>query len=174
VEGMAERTVTLLGPSKTESMSGYRVGVAVAPPAIIDRMEDVQSVTALRAPAYAQHTLARWLVDDVALVEERKREYQKLRDYTVTRLRQTGLIEVVPSGGTTYLFPRVVGVDASDQEVVLCLQDKAGVIVNPGYQSGPRGAGHFRVCFAQDLAQYERVLDRICEALGSMKQVCAA
>src|SRR5690554_2459937 len=47
--GMAERTVTLLGPSKTESLSGYRLGVVVAPAQIIDRMEDIQSITSLRS-----------------------------------------------------------------------------------------------------------------------------
>jgi aspartate/methionine/tyrosine aminotransferase len=61
VEGMEDRTVTLLGPSKTESLSGYRVGVAVAPAHLVNRMENVFSISALRAPAYAQHILPRWL-----------------------------------------------------------------------------------------------------------------
>jgi hypothetical protein len=61
VEGMEDRTVTLLGPSKTESLSGYRVGVAVAPAHLVNRMENVLSISALRAPAYAQHILPRWL-----------------------------------------------------------------------------------------------------------------
>jgi aspartate/methionine/tyrosine aminotransferase len=38
VEGMRERCLTLAGPSKTESMSGYRVGAAVGPRELIDRM----------------------------------------------------------------------------------------------------------------------------------------
>src|ERR1700739_607455 len=64
LDGMAERTVTVLGPSKTESLSGYRLGVAVAPAATIDAMEDVLSVAALRAPAYAQSALIHWLAED--------------------------------------------------------------------------------------------------------------
>src|SRR5207249_2954808 len=63
-DGMRGRCITLVGPSKTESMSGYRVGAAVAPKEIVDRMEDLQGVSALRAPAYAQHVLTRWLSDD--------------------------------------------------------------------------------------------------------------
>jgi aspartate/methionine/tyrosine aminotransferase len=168
VDGMKERTVTLLGPSKTESMSGYRLGVAVAPPEILDRMEDVQSVAALRAPAYAQHALVHWLGDDQEFVRQRVLDYRSLRDYTVQRLRQTGVVDVVPSGGTSYLFPRLSGIALSDQEVALRLQDEAGVVVNPGYQSGLKGVGHFRICFAQDEATYSKVLDRMSATLLAM------
>lgn len=48
---MVERTVTLLGSSKTKSLSDYRLGVVVAPEHIAVRMEDMQSITALRARA---------------------------------------------------------------------------------------------------------------------------
>ena len=168
IPGMAERTVTLLGPSKTESMSGYRLGLAVGPAEVIDRMEDLQSITALRAPAYAQHTLVHWLADDKELVAKRVQEYQALRDMVVRRFRQTNFLTVVPSGGTSYIFPRVVGIDASDKEIALTLQNKAGVIINPGFQSGPRGVGHFRVCFAQDESVLESCLERIVSALSGL------
>lgn len=166
LDGMHERTVTLLGPSKTESMSGYRLGVAVGPAAVIARMEDIQSVAALRAPAYAQRTLVHWLADDHDLVAERVKQYQELRDMVVRRFNQTEFLRTAVSGGTSYIFPKVVGLDVSDQEIALRLQRDAGVIINPGYQSGPRGVGHFRVCFAQDEAVLASVLDRIVDAIG--------
>jgi len=166
IDGMRERTITLLGPSKTESMSGYRLGVAVGPRELIDRMEDVQSIAALRAPAYAQRILVHWLKDDHELVAQRVKEYQLLRDIVVRRFQQTEFLRAVPSGGTSYIFPSIVGIEASDQEIALRLQHDAGVIINPGYQSGPRGIGHFRICFAQDETILEQVLDRIVNTLG--------
>src|SRR5690606_41775500 len=57
LEGMGERTVTVLGPSKTESMSGYRLGVAVALAPERSHREDALALSVLRAHAYAQHTL---------------------------------------------------------------------------------------------------------------------
>ncbi|GAA4323301.1 pyridoxal phosphate-dependent aminotransferase [Pigmentiphaga soli] len=168
LDGMKERTVTLLGPSKTESMSGYRLGAAVAPAPILQRMEDVQSVAALRAPAYAQHTLVHWLADDRELVAERIGQYQALRDTAVRRFQRSEVLRVVPSGGTSYLFPKVVGVAASDQEIALRLQNDAGVIINPGYQSGARGTGHFRICFAQEEQLFARKLDDIVGVLERM------
>jgi aspartate/methionine/tyrosine aminotransferase len=168
VSGMAERTITLLGPSKTESMSGYRLGLAVGPSEIIDRMEDLQSITALRAPAYAQHTLSHWLAEDKELVAGRVQEFQALRDIVVQKFRQTNFLTVVPSGGSSYIFPRVVGLDISDKDIAITLQEKAGVIINPGFQSGPGGIGHFRVCFAQEKSVLEGCLDRIVSALGDL------
>ena len=164
--GMAERTVTLLGPSKTESLSGYRLGVAAGPRSLIDRMEDVQSCTALRAPAYAQHLLAHWLVDDDSFLANRVKEYQALLDTTVTVLNDSGVLRVRPAWGTAYVFPEVL-VDVGDQELALRLKQDAGLIVNPGYQFGLAGLGHLRLCFAQDEAIWDAALGRLVDVVRS-------
>jgi aspartate/methionine/tyrosine aminotransferase len=165
-EGMQERCVTLLGPSKTESMSGFRLGVAVAPADVADRMEDVLSITALRAPAYAQHALVRWLDEDGEFVAQRVRDYQQLRDETVERINQSGILQVTAPRGTAYMFPRPMDGERSDQDIALRLVRKAQVMINPGYQFGERGAGHFRICFAQDERVWGGALDRIIGALS--------
>ncbi len=167
IDGMAERTITLLGPSKSESLSGFRVGLAVAAPELVDRMEDIQSCTALRAPAYAQHLLTRWLRDDHDYMAARVAEYQAQRDHTVRRLHDSGLIEVDRPYGTAYMFPKVL-VEATDQEVALALKREVGIIINPGYEFGPRGLGHMRICFAQDESGWDRTLDDIIGVLGRL------
>jgi aspartate/methionine/tyrosine aminotransferase len=166
LEGMQERCVTLLGPSKTESMSGFRLGVAVAPADVVDRMEDVLSITALRAPAYAQHALVRWLDEDGEFVAQRVRDYQQLRDETVERINRSGILQVTAPRGTAYMFPRPMDGERSDQDIALRLARKAEVMINPGYQFGERGAGHFRICFAQDERVWGGALDPIIEALS--------
>lgn len=168
IDGMRERCVTLLGPSKTESMSGYRVGVAVGPPAVIEAMEDLLSVSALRAPAYAQRAMNSWLRDDHAFVAERVRDYQRLRDLTVAALRRIPGVSVQAAGGTAYLFPQVGDGLVGDQRIAEALLNEAGVIVNPGYQFGAAGQGHFRLCFAQDEAAWLPALDRIGAALRAV------
>ena len=55
-----------------------------------------------------------------------------------------------------------------DQEVAARLQQDAKVIVSPGYQFGPAGVGHFRVCFARDEAQWEEALGRIVTVLNAL------
>ncbi|MDQ6692730.1 MAG: aminotransferase class I/II-fold pyridoxal phosphate-dependent enzyme [Candidatus Dormibacteraeota bacterium] len=164
IDGMRDRCITLLGPSKTESMSGYRVGIAVAPPDIVDRMEDVLSVAALRAPAYAQHTLTRWLVDDVSYVTARLADYQRLRDRATSMLAESKYLEPYNPNGTAYMFPAVRGLSASNQAIALEIR-RMGVTINPGYQFGPGGSHHFRICFAQEDEALAEAIDRIIQAI---------
>lgn len=169
LNGMKDRTITLLGPSKTESLSGYRIGVAVAPAPLVEVMEEVQSCTALRAPAYAQHLLARWLADDQDFVASRIVEYQALRDTTVQRINASSVMRVRPCYGSAYVFPELT-VDASEQEVAIALKRDAGIIVNPGYQSGLRGRGHIRLCFAQDEKVWDDALTRILDVVSGFSK----
>lgn len=168
--GMRDRCVTLLGPSKTESMSGYRVGAAVAPAELIDRMEDLQGVSVLRAPAYAQHVLTRWLSDDHNFVATRIAEYQKLRDHTVETLHASGLVNITPAQGTAYMFPDATAIGADTQAIALALKTEAGLLVNPGYQFGPSGDGHFRICFAQEERAWDGAMDRMLETLRGLQK----
>lgn len=168
-DGMADRTVVLLGPSKTESMSGYRVGVAVAPPDVADAIEDIQSVSAIRAPAYAQHVLRRWLTEDHDYLATRIGEYQALRDELVAGLRTIDGVEVHASGGSSYVFVDVSSFGSSDQQLAERLVLDQGLLVNPGYQFGPRGVGSFRVCFAQPEAEIPRIVAGIERTLGRLQ-----
>lgn len=166
---MLERTVTLLGPSKTESMSGFRIGVAVASAPLIERMENVVSVTSLRAPAYAQHLLVPWLRDDHAWLAERLQDFTALRQMTVESLRRVSWLKIHPQDGTAYLWPDASALNLPGQAVARALLTEAAVLVSPGYQFGPGSAGHFRICYARDEAEWSAKLDdivRVLEELG--------
>ncbi len=163
--GMAERTVTMLGGSKTESLSGYRVGVVVAAAPVIDAIEQMMAMSCLRAPAYAQHVMTRWLVDDRDFVARRILELQAIQKTTVEQLRAVPGLVVEPGAGTAYLWPDVSALGLSDVEVARLLQDEAGVVVSPGYQFGPSGIGHFRICYAREEHGWNRALDRMTTAL---------
>ena len=163
--GMADRCITMVGPSKTESMSGFRVGVIVSPEDVTDAVEQTLAVTALRAPAYAQHLLVRWLVDDHEFLAKRVSDLRSLRDLTVDRLRTVPGLTARVHSGTAYLFPDVSSLDVPDQVVAKSLRDEAGVIVSPGYQFGPGGFGHFRVCYARDEQEWAGALDRMVACL---------
>ena len=125
-------------------MSGYRVGAAVGPEAVIEAMEDLLSVSALRAPALRP---ARDELHGCAttgrFVAERVRDYQRLRDLTVAALRRISGVSVQAAGGTAYLFPRVGDGSVGDQRIAEALLNEAGVIVNPGYQFGAGRPGAF-------------------------------
>lgn len=166
--GMRDRCVTLLGPSKTESMSGYRVGVTVAPADVLEAIEPVLAAMSLRAPAYAQQLLSHWWTDDLKFVAERIADLRALRELSLNMLRQVPYLRVHSPQATAYLFPDVSALGLPDQEVAARLQQDAKVVVSPGYQFGPAGVGHFRVCFARDEAQWEEALGRIVAVLNAL------
>jgi aspartate/methionine/tyrosine aminotransferase len=163
--GMAERTITSLGGSKTESLSGYRIGLVVAPAEIIDAVEQVLAICCLRAPAYSQHVLAHWLVDDHDFVARRVEELHALQAMTVSALRTVPGLTVTAGAGTAYVWPDVSALGLTDVEIAKTLQTRAGVVISPGYQFGPSGIGHFRTCYARDEAEWERALDGIVATL---------
>ena len=163
--GMADKTVTMLGGSKTESLSGYRVGMVVGPAGVIDSVEQVLAMLCLRAPAYAQHVMTTWLRLDQDFVAERVLEIQALQRLTVEHLRTVPGLTVNPGDGTAYLWPDVSALGLTDVQVARLLQDEAKVVVSPGYQFGPSGIGHFRICYAREEISWEKSLQAMTSAL---------
>jgi aspartate/methionine/tyrosine aminotransferase len=179
--GMAERTVTLLGPSKSESMSGYRVGVAVGPPAVIDGMERVVSLAALRTAGYAQQVLRHWMDDDDEWMDQRIAAHQYLRDRLIARLKAVPGMVVAAPAASSYVFsdasrtPRAgwlasAALQADDYALAVAMK-AGGVLISPGYQFGPAGRGHFRINFSQDAGRLDTAADRISATLGSREGV---
>lgn len=163
---MVDRCITLMGPSKTESMSGFRLGCAVGAEAVIDRMEAVLSITALRAPGYNQVLLSSWMKDDGAWLRERIEAHQELRDLVCRELRQVDGVRVNAPRGGSYAFPDISGVPISDFDFAVRLRSEAGIAVNPGYQFGRAGCGHFRINYSQDRDGLKAALKEIVRVLG--------
>ncbi|MEO3756530.1 aminotransferase class I/II-fold pyridoxal phosphate-dependent enzyme [Streptomyces sp. B6B3] len=166
--GMRGRCVTLTGPSKTESLSGYRIGVVVAPPDVVDGAEDMLAATALRAPAYAQHLLIHWLRDDEEFVRRRLDDLRSLRDHTLARLAEVPALRTARPPATAYLFVDASALRLPDHVLAELLVREAGVLVSPGYQFGARGVGSFRVCYARDEAGWDAALTRMTTVLTSL------
>ena len=167
-EGLFGQTATLLGPSKTESLSGYRLGVVVGSEALIRAVENVMSITALRAPAYAQHVLTDWLARDADWLAGRIGDFKALRDMTAASLRRLNWLKLHPQQGTAYHWVDVSALGLPDAVVCGALLEKAGVLVSPGYQFGPSSAGHFRVCYARDETLWAAALDRMVDVLADL------
>ena len=86
-----ENVITIIGPSKTESLSGYRLGVAFGSAKIIDRMEKLQAIVSLRAGGYNQAVLKSWFAEPEGWMEERIEQHQAIRDDLIEKLRAAGV-----------------------------------------------------------------------------------
>jgi len=154
--------ITIIGPSKTESLSGYRVGVAFGASALIDRMEKLQAIVSLRAGGYSQSVLRTWFAEPAGWMQQRIAQHQSIRDALLQRLRAVdGLVARTPQAGS-YLFPRLPELAVPHQTFVTILRHQAGVTVTPGAEFGPHSTDSIRFNFSQDHDAALQAVERTC------------
>jgi aspartate/methionine/tyrosine aminotransferase len=95
----AERCLTLVGPSKTESLSGFRTGVAVGPAPVLSKMEQILAIHSLRTAGYNQAVLNVWFNEPEGWLDERIRQHQVIRDDLVVAFRAADGFRVRPTEG---------------------------------------------------------------------------
>ena len=146
----ANHVVTIMGPSKTESLSGYRLGVAFGPAHLVDRMEKLQAIVSLRAPGYSQAVLRTWFAEPAGWLQDRIAKHQAIRDDLMVVFRTVpGLTVRAPEAGS-YLFPRLPALGISLHSFVRALRVQAGVTVTPGTEFSPDATDSIRLNFSQN------------------------
>ena len=165
--GMAERTVTISGLSKTYSVTGWRVGWAVAPLALWDGIRKMHDFLTVAAPTPFQEAGALALALPQSYYREMASEYQRLRDWLITILEQCGFI-CYPPAGAYYVMTDISGFGfADDIEFARYLVTEVGVASIPGssFYADPRdGASLVRFCFSKrddTIREAERRLARL-------------
>jgi aspartate aminotransferase/aminotransferase len=137
--GRCENLIVLNGLSKSAGMTGWRVGFAAGPEAIIQAMNTLQQYTFVCAPAPAQ---AAALVALRADMRPKVEAYRKKRDLIYDGLR--GIMPLTRPGGAFYIFPEAPGGDG-DAFVRRCIENN--LLVIPGSVFSARKT-HFRISFA--------------------------
>ena len=156
-----ENLITIIGPSKTESLSGYRLGVAFGAPKIIERMERLQAIVSLRAAGYSQAVMKSWFNEPEGWMTERIAQHQAIRDDLLERLRNDGGFEVRTAEAGSYLFPRIPDLTIPIEELVKIIRVQTDVIVTSGTEFGPQFTDSFRINFSQDHAAAVDAIDRV-------------
>ncbi len=155
-----ENLLTIMGPSKTESMSGFRLGVAFGTAALIRRMEKLQAIMTLRCAGYNQATFADWLREPEGWLAARVAAHQAIRDGLLEIFRRAGMEAASPRGGS-YLFVRLPKMEVAPKQFIALLRIQAGVIVTPGTEFGPQFTDWFRINFSQDHEKAQDAAARI-------------
>jgi aspartate/methionine/tyrosine aminotransferase len=159
----AENLITIMGPSKTESLSGYRLGVAFGSKTIINRMEKLQAIVSLRAGGYSQAVFRTWFKEPEGWMEQRIREHQAIRDSLLKIFRDTAGIDVRTTEAGSYIFPKLPPLSVSGKDFVGILRLQAGVIVTPGTEFSPFCDSSIRLNFSQDHAAAAAAAERLVE-----------
>ena len=170
--GMAERTVTISGASKTFSVTGWRVGWIVAPPELTAGIRKVHDFVTVGAPAPLQEAVAEGLALGRPYYDSLATEYRKRRDLLVPALEAAGFAPRRPEGAYYVLCDITrFGFD-DDTAFARWLVSEVGVAGVPGssFYSEPALGKHlirFTFCKTHD------VLEAAAERLGRTRELAA-
>jgi aspartate/methionine/tyrosine aminotransferase len=146
---LPENLITIIGPSKTESLSGFRLGIAFGTPKLIDRMERLQAIVSLRAAGYNQAVLNTWFQEPSGWLENRIQEHEAIRDELLKIFNAANLKTSCPQAGS-YLFPQLPPLSVDLHTFVRLLRYQANAVVTPGTEFDPDCTDSIRLNFSQN------------------------
>jgi aspartate/methionine/tyrosine aminotransferase len=159
--GLVERTIVLDGFSKTYAMTGWRMGYAILPEALVDPFGKLVINSVSCVSSFSQVAGIEALTgpqdDVVAMVEE----FRARRDFVVAGLNRIPGIECAVPAGAFYVFPRVSGTGLTGGVFADRLLDEAGVCVLGGRAFGHAGGDHVRISYATSRENLAAATERI-------------
>lgn len=159
-ESVRRRTVLLGGMSKDYAMTGWRIGYAAGPEAIIKGLVRVHQYTIMSAPTNAQDAAVEALRHGEAEVQEMVAEYDRRRRLIVSGLNKLGLTTFEPKGAF-YAFPKITASGMDDETFAEKLLHEEHVAVVPGNAFGSGGEGFVRCSYATSYEKIEEALLRM-------------
>jgi aminotransferase len=179
LDGMADRTTTISSLSKSFSVTGWRVGWAIAPPTLAGAVRKVHDFLTVGAPAPLQQAGAAALRLPDAYFASLAGHYAARRDRCLTMLSQCGFTPVAPAGAyyvmtdtrepiararARGLTPPAPGDDVAFARWLAAEVGVAAVPSSSFYRPGTGGRDSVRFCFCkrdETLAEAERRLLRV-------------
>jgi aspartate aminotransferase len=166
--GLEERTLTISGASKTYAMTGWRIGWALGPSAVIKAMGNVQSQQT-SCPCSVSQAAAQAAIDgDQACVELMRREFEVRRDLVCSRLTKIPGVKSFTPDGAFYAFfdisahlGRTLGGKKVTDSNSFCLAALESAHVNLVTGSAFGAEGFVRLSFATSREQLQGGLERL-------------
>ena len=171
-----DRTLTVNGVSKAYAMTGWRIGYAAGPEALITLMRKLESQSTSNPCSIAQAAAVEALNGTQEFLAPRAAAFEKRRDLVVSMLNQATGITCAKPEGAFYVYPSCAGlmgktapsgkVLETDQDFVTELLETEGVAVVQGSAFGL--APYFRISYATS----EKVLEDACTRIQRFAANC--
>lgn len=150
--------------SKAWCMTGWRLGWAIAPPALGPVLAKVNEFNMSSATTFVQHAGVTAIRKGEGFVREIVADYGRARDLVVQRLGAIPRVRLMWPEAAFYAFFRVDGMNDSLTAAQGVVRE-AKVGLAPGIAFGPEAEGWLRMCYAVSLPRLSQALDRLAEHL---------
>ncbi len=165
LDGMANRTITVSGLSKTFSVTGWRVGTILAPPVLTDAIRKVHDFLTVGAPAPLQEACAVGLSElDATYYQGMVRTYRERREVLLSALRESGFECAAPQGAYYILADFSALTSEDDTVFAKRLARDGGVAPVPGssfFSVPERGRSVVRFAFCKRIETLHAAADRL-------------
>jgi aspartate/methionine/tyrosine aminotransferase len=166
--GMKERTVLIDGYSKTYAMTGWRMGWGAMPaelaPHITRLMTNSNSCTCSFSQVAGMEGLTGPQDEPAKMLEA----FRRRRDVIAEGLNSLPGITCKKPRGAFYAFPNITGTGKDEKWLADYFLNEAGVACLAGTSFGQYGAGYIRFSYANSVANIEKAISRMGEALKSL------
>ena len=163
IPGMKERTIIVDGFSKTYAMTGWRLGYAIMPEALADRVSLLLTHSIGCTAAFTQIAGIEALTGPQDMVDHMMEKFQARRDRMINGLNAIPGIKCQLPQGAFYAFPNVSSFGIPSKQLSMRILDQAGVALLSGTDFGPHGEGYLRLCYANSLENIDRALERLAD-----------
>ena len=168
--GMKERTIILDGYSKTYAMTGWRLGYGAMPADLAAKMTQLQINSNSCTSTFSQYAAVEAVVGPQDDVHKMVAEFKKRRDVIVDGLNAIDGISCLKPHGAFYVFPNVKELGVDGKKFSELLLDKYGVAALSGTAFGKYGAGYLRFSYANSVANIQKALNQIEQAVKDIKK----
>src|SRR3989475_2913741 len=161
--GMRERTWLMDGLSKWYAMTGWRLGYAVAPKALAEKLDQLMINSSSCAAGFTQVAAIEALSapESDHAVRRMVKVFEHRRDLVLDGRNTIPGVRCTRPQGAFYAFPNIEGTGFGERDLAERLLTEAGVAVLPGTAFGDAGKGYIRIAYTQSEDELSRGLQRI-------------
>jgi aspartate/methionine/tyrosine aminotransferase len=168
--GMAERTITLDGFSKTFAMTGWRLGYGIIPTWLASAYSRLVINSVSCTNAFAQAGAIAALTGPQDEADAMRAEFIARRSLIVDGLSSIDGVTCVMPHGAFYVFPNVSSFGRSSADIATHLLYDSGVCGLAGTAFGRHGEGYLRFSYANSRDKIRAAVERIGESLGRLER----
>ena len=167
--GMADRTMTISGFSKTYAMTGWRIGYFAGPPGLVPALAAIHNGLAISTAAVSQHAALAALTGPQECVEDMRRAYDERRHALCQGLAAMGIPYADPQGAF-FVYANVSGVGMGATEFCEKLLRDGKVLVFPGVVYGDYTDDFVRLSLTQPVDKIREACARMASVVASIRE----